>query len=358
MNELTKVAEADSTEQRLLYDALEVLAETTDIQWTVVPREENGIPGYRGDAEVHLALDDRTYHYFAECKANVDRKAQIDQISLSLSQFGPRSMLVTEYLSKELAVHCRNVGLQFIDTHGNAYLRMPGIFVFSAGTKDEGRRLSAKTPKGLTNQAALRVTFALLSKPDLVSAAFKDIAALSKVALGTAYNVLADLERRGYLVSGAKSSRKLLEPQRLVEEWVANFPTALRAKLHSRHFSAPDPFWWQHASIADFNAVWGAEVAASKMFKHLKPSTQTLYADLEQMPDLIRTLVKQCRLRPDPSGPIEILEKFWSPAIESEPELAPPLVVYSDLLGLLDPRAKETAKLMKENVIASTSHPG
>jgi hypothetical protein len=357
MSEFISDAEPYESGQMLLSDALEALWEKTDIHGTVVQIQPKVAADYRADASVDLVFDGQTYHYFVECKTNVDRKAQVDQIDLRLRQIGSPLMLVTEYISKELAAHCRIVGLQFIDTHGNAYLRAPGLFVFTTGEKNERRRQSYKAPKGLTNQAALRVIFALLSKPELVNATFKEIATLSGVALGTAYNVLEDLERRGYLIAGSKHSRKLLEPHRLVDEWVANFPTTLRAKLNSRRFSSSDPYWWKHADIADLHAVWGSEVAAAKMFKHLKPSTQTLYVDPTGMRNAINMLAKHIRLRPDPDGPIEILEKFWSPVIESEPGLAPPLLVYSDLLALFDPRAKETANMIKENFIEPTINP-
>lgn len=358
MNELVSATEHHLSEKRLLSDALEALQEKTDIQGTVVQLQPKIAADYQADASVDLVLDGQTYRYIAECKKNVDRKAQVDQIDLQLRQIGSRLMLVTDYLSKELAEHCRTLGLQFIDTHGNAYLRAPGLFVFTAGEKDEHRRRSSKAPKGLTSQAALRVIFALLSKPELVGATFKDISVFSGVALGTAYNVLEDLERRGYLIAGSKQARTLLEPHRLVEEWVINFPTTLRTKLNSRRFSSPDPHWWQHVDIADFHAAWGSEVAAVKMLKHLKPSTQTLYVDSTEMSSVITRLAKQIRLRPDPDGPIEILEKFWSLAIESEPGIAPPLLVYSDLLALLDPRAKETAAMIKEKFIEPAFNPG
>jgi hypothetical protein len=358
MSELINTAEPHQSEQRLLSEALEALREQTDIQGTVVQLQPMVTDDYRADASVNLVFDGQTYHYLAECKTHVDRKAQVDQFDLKSRQIGAGLMLVTDYISKELAAHCRNVGLQFIDTHGNAYLRGTGLFVFTTGRKNERRRQFSKAPKGLTNQAALRVIFALLSKPELISATFQEIAALSGVALGSAYNVLDDLERRGYLIAGSKHSRKLLEPHRLLDEWVTNFPTTLRTKLNSRRFSSSDPYWWEHANIAEFHAAWGSEVAAAKMFKHLKPSTQTLYVDPLEMRSAINILAKHIRLRPDPDGSIEILEKFWSPVIESAPGLAPPLLVYSDLLALLDPRAKETAKMIKENFIEPTLHPG
>jgi hypothetical protein len=265
-------------------------------------------------------------------------------------------MLVTDYISKELAAHCKNVGIQFIDTHGNAYLRAPGLFVFLTGEKSDRRQVS-KAPKGLTSQASLRVVLALLSKPELVNATYKEIAALAGVALGSAYNVLEDLERRGYLIAGTKHSRKLLEQERLIDEWATNFPTRLRPKLTSRRFKSQDPYWWKDAEISAFDSAWGSEVAAAKMVKHLKPSGQTIYVDPKVWRNAVDTLAKQYRLRPDPYGSIEIVEKFWSPEIETRPGLAPPLLVYSDLLALLEPRAKETAAIIRENFIESTKNP-
>lgn len=344
-------------EQTLVHDALEALWHKTDIQGTVVEMHPKVAVDDEADASVDLVLDGQTHHYIVESKTIIDRKAQLDQIDLRSRQISSPLMLVTNYMSKELAVHCRTVGLQFIDTHGNAYLRAPGLFVFTVGEKNERRHQLSKAPKGLTNAASLRVIFTLLSKPEFVSATFKEIAALSGVALGTAYNVLEDLEGRGYLLAGTKHTRKLLEPHRLLEEWVTNFPTTLRAKLNSRRFSSPDPYWWKTADIADFHAAWGSEVAAAKMFKHLSPSTQTLYVDATGMRNAISALAKNIRMKPAPEGPIEVLEKFWSSDIETVPGIAPPLLVYSDLLSLLDPRAKETANIIKEKFIEPTINP-
>ncbi len=344
--------------QKLLSAALDALREVTDIEASVVQLSDTSASRHRTDAAVDLAFDHRSYRYLVECKTYIDRKAQLDQISLRLGQFDGLVMLATAYLSQELAAHCRHVGLQFIDTQGNAYLRAPGLLVFTGAEKNAKRRVPAKPPKGLTSQAALRVVFALLSKPELVNATFKDVATLSKVSLGTAYNVMGDLEQRGYLLASSQHGRSLLEAERLIEEWVANYPTTLRSKLHGRRFSAPDSYWWREINLVDFHAVWGSEVGAAAMVKHLKPATQTLYVDPERMAKTITMLAKQFRWQPDPSGPIEILEKFWDPALESAPELAPPLLVYSDLLALLDPRTRDTANLIREKVLASANHPG
>ena len=63
------------------------------------------------------------------------------------------------------------------------------------------------------------------------------------------------------------------------------------------------------------------------------------------------------RRRPDPEGPIEILEKLWqfpsveiSETSEATPDVAPPLLIYADLLASRDPRNIELAKMIKKSI--------
>jgi len=305
-----------------------------------------------------LVAGGNTYRYLEKCKTVIDRKAQIDQLDLQCKQYRHPVLLVTQYMSRELAMHCRVIGREFIDTHGNAYLRGGGLLVFIAGEKKNvSLRQSLRSPKGLTTAGALRVTFALLSRPQLLTATFKDIATTSGVALGTAFNVLADLDGRGYLLIGTKTPRRMLEKNRLADEWVANFPTVLRTKLRTRRFICSDPHWWRDFGLNEFGAVWGSEIAAAKMGGDLLPATQTIYIDPRQMDNFMSSLAREVRIKPDPIGPIEILEKFWSFDIEAVPDCAPPLLVYSDLLSLVDPRARMAAAKIGERYLGLDAGP-
>lgn len=338
----------------LLAHALEALAKTAELRGAIVKQSLLAASDYEVDAALEIESGGQTYGYLVVCKFRVDRKILLDQIDQRQKQVGVPLMLVTDYISKDLAGHCRSIGLQFIDTQGNAHIRGCGLYIFVTGEKNRDVRLFHKAPRGLTSQGALRVVLALLSKPELTSGTLKEIAVLSGVSLGTAHNVIDDLRRRSYLVPSGKSGRKLLEPQRLAEEWVANFPTSLRTKLKGRRFSSNSAFLWQDIDIETERATWGSEVAAAKMFTHLKPASQTLYIAPQAMQDVTSELVKRFRLKPDPYGNVEFLERFWAPSVESRPGLAPPLLVYSDLLALLEPRAKETAHMIWEKFIGPT----
>lgn len=350
MNRLRAPYENADVTTSLILDALAILEEKTSIGGRLLGLEQNSSGPYRADATIDLTYDSGNMRYLVECKNTVDRKAHIDQIRRRLESAAGPGLLITPHISKELADHCKATGLQFIDSSGNAYLHAPGLFILITGEKGERRQQSQRQVKGLTNTAALRVVFALLAKPELVTSPLKDIARLAGVSLGSAYNVLDDLEARGFLINkGSAERRRLLEPTRMVDEWAINYPTTLRTKLDARRFSSPDPAWWQHAELDGADCVWGSEVAAMKMSGYLKPSTQTLYVSASDRDRTLSSLAKRYRIRPDENGSIEIMEKFWH--WEHGDNIAPPLLVYSELLAILDPRAQETARMIKEQTI-------
>lgn len=337
-------------DELLIHEALKALRERTTVEGRMVAPTPHLTS--RNGVLVDLVHENRLNRYLVECAHPVDRKSQLDRIHRQIQSADIPGLLIAPRISRELAEHCQAIGLQFIDTNGNAYLRAPGLFILITGEKDRRKPLPSKVLKGLTNAAALRVVFALLAQSGHVNSTYKNLASHAGVSLGTAHNVLDDLERRGYLINkGSAARRKLLEPKRLMHEWAINYPTTLRTKLKGRRFSAPAQEWWKNVDLPGLDIAWGSEVAAMKMTGYLKPVTQTLYVEPEDMDSAIRALVKQHRLRPDPQGNIEILEKFWHWPPTMPSPTAPPLLVYSELMALLDPRTEETAHMIKEKFI-------
>ncbi len=153
------------------------------------------------------------------------------------------------------------------------------------------------------------------------------------------------------MISRRGRHRPLLEPARRLDEWVTNFPIRLRPKLNPRRFQAPDPGWWQRVRL-EAGARWGGEVAAARLTDYLKPATYTIYLDPRNRREALATLVKQHRLRADPQGNVEVLDTFWNFEPEgTQPDLAPPLLVYADLMATLDPRNLEVAKRIRREYI-------
>jgi hypothetical protein len=258
-------------------------------------------------------------------------------------------VLVTTYLSPHLAAQSRELGLRFIDLAGNAYLDGPGLYVFVSGQRPAD--VTVGTMQGSGNPTALRMIFALLCQPALLQAPYREIARVSGIALGSVGTVLGDLTQRGWLAEDAGQRRRLTAPDRLLDEWVAGYPVILRPRLQARRFAAPDPDCWRNVSADGLAGMaWGGEVAAAAMTGALRPQTQTLYAAPAAMAAGLRHLLQTQRLRPQPDGPVEILEAFWSPATSAvaPPGLAPAVVVYADLMASLSARNLEVAAQLRE----------
>jgi hypothetical protein len=342
---------------RLLDDALGALTRTTGLKATVTAREPTRATAARAGAMIEIHANGKRFPFFAEVKA-VDRVVALATIKNQFGKHAKRGVLVTPYLTAELADHCRKeLDLHFIDTAGNAYLRAPGLYVFVRGERPPTTAMAMGTRGGGT-ATALRVVFALLCKPELLNAPYRNIVEVADVALGAVGCVFFDLQGRGYIAGGLrKRNRRLLEPDRLLDEWVTNFPVKLRPKLNPRRFQAPDPGWWEQARL-DRGARWGGEIAAAKLTGHLKPATYTIYLDRHSAAETIATLVKQHRLRADPRGNVEILDAFWTFHLEgTQLDVVPPLLVYADLMATLDPRNLEVAKQVREQYIKHALRP-
>ncbi len=337
---------------KLLDDALAALTRTTGLKAAIVTHEPKRVTGPRSDAAIQIDANGRRFRFFAEIKT-VDRAVALTTAKHQLEPYGTKGVLVAPHLTAEHANHCRNVlDLHFIDTAGNAYLQAPGLYIFVRGERPPRLTGTAMGARGGGTATALRVVFVLLCRPELLNAPYREIVAAAGVALGAVGWVFYDLQGRGYITGGLrKRTRRLLEPARLLDEWVTNFPIKLRPKLNPRRFQAPDPGWWQHARL-EAGARWGGEVAAAKLTDYVKPATCTIYLDPQNAREALAALVKQHRLRAEPQGNVEVLDAFWNFQLAgTQHDLVPPLLVYADRMATLDPRNLEVAKLVREQYI-------
>ncbi|MGH7320556.1 MAG: type IV toxin-antitoxin system AbiEi family antitoxin [Candidatus Rokuibacteriota bacterium] len=341
-------------ELETLKHAIAGVRRTTGLVVELVTREPRLVRAPRPDAVLEIQEGGKRFQFFAEVKT-IDRTVALTAAKHQLEPYGRKGVLVAPYLTTALARHCRErLDLQFIDTAGNTYLRVPGLYVFVQGEKrPEPAMPGADGPARGGTATALRAAFVLLCRPELFNAPYREIARAAGIGLGTVGWAFFDLERRGHLAAARqRRNRRLLEPTRLLDEWITNFPIRLRPKLNPRRFRAPDPGWWAEAHLPA-GARWGGEVAAARLTNHLKPATATIYLEPATAREALAALVQEHRLRADPQGNVEVLDAFWTlPTQEgAPPDLVPPVLVYADLMATLDPRNLEVAKRIREQHI-------
>lgn len=334
--------------------ALQTLGRKTGLEGRILAWEPQAVQDRRADAMIEIHVTGQTHRYIVETKTRVDRLAAIGHIKARLDQFNERGLLFAPYITPTIAQQCRELNLAFLDAAGNAYFKLPGMYIYITGEKPEGPTaanvMGARTGGTPT---ALRVVFALLCNPRLLHAPYREIVDAAGVALGAVGWVFHDLKGRGLITGGKKKQdRRFLEPMRLFEEWVTNYPIKLRPKLNPRRFKAENPNWWQNTGLHNHNAFWGGEVAANRLTNYLKPATCTLYIKPEHTQYALTRLVADHRMRADPNGNIEILDAFWNlPDDPEHPDVVPPILAYADLVATLDPRNLEAAKLIREQYI-------
>jgi hypothetical protein len=303
------------------------------------------------DATLHIRLpgSNKPFLLAAEVKKGPLQRAMIGLMAQQTNQFREQGILVTRYVPPNWADDLRKLNIQFMDMAGNAFINAPPLYVFIKGNPDEAQR--PDPPGRAFRRAGLQVIFAMLCEPGLEKMPFREIAKITRVALGTVGAIIGDLKNLGYLVDMGTRGRHLTRKEKLLERWVTAYPEQLRHKQVLGRYRIGDHnhLWDVDNIILLDHAYWGGEVAAARMTKYLKPQIATIYVDGPP-----EKLILKNRMHKDPHGDIEIIKTFWNDQRlppHGHQDMVPPLLVYADLLATGDPRNIETAKLIYEQSI-------
>lgn len=300
---------------------------------------------YRYDSDVLLRAGKRTVTYHAEIKLYISHAAR--QL-LAMRKASPERpiLLITNFVNPDMAEHLIKDGLEFIDAAGNAYINLGFLNIISKGNPSK-ERSPFPSPR-LFKASGLKVVFALLSRPELISASLREIASQSGVSLGTAAIILDELKNRIFLIEDKKGIRRLIRKKELFENWATAYPEHLRPKIHLGRYNG-EHGWWHEAVLDPALAQWGGEVAAARLTDYLFPQNVTVYLPRPHLNDFLM----QNKLSLDVDGNVEVLEKFWR---TDDPEhvkgTAHPMIVYADLTATGIERNIETAKIIYERDIA------
>lgn len=296
--------------------------------------------------------------------AEIVRHLRLAQLPLLEHRFeqqtrlGPckHGLVITNYVSANLAKKLRDKGIWFLDTVGNAYLEVPGaLMVYATGNRP---LTTAATRGSYLSPAGAKILFLLLKYGPEISLTYRDMATALGVSLGRISQVMQELLQIGILIQQKRGRYRVVQPKRLLESWVTAYSTKLKPKLalgwfawpHGRDFRQITVWAKEDPSARDL-AV-GGEYAAEVLTEHLRAATMALWIPKYQLP-LLRQRLKL--LRSD-EGVLETVATF-SPEVAFRRKgfslpLVHPAIVYADLLDTDDPRCGETALLLKEKYLS------
>jgi hypothetical protein len=334
----------------------EILKTTTGVELKRLRRKEafGKSEGFAVSLEYpHKLPDGESSFLKAEVKENLT-PAGINNVFQKSKESLGKIILITRQVTPQQADRLRELNIPFGDTAGNAYFNEPGLYVFVAGKKTH---IVREKPSRAFDKAGLKIVFALLTEPDLIQKDMRTIADRAGVgSVSTVSDIFKDLEKQHYLYQPKKSvilKRKLNKKDELLRRWVEGYIERLRPSLNpvrfiSRKFKGR---WWDDVEIKDYNAVWGGEKGGELLTNHLRPATVAIYAD-----SLLPRLQAKYGLVRSKQGNIEILEKFWNGTGSGDEAVAPPLVVYADLVATGDERNLETAQIIYERYLAELTN--
>jgi len=328
-------------EEDLLGAALRRLAEV-ELQAVVEVSGPGGVDG-GFDALVRVNAPVGTELYEVQLKSRVSPGS-----AAAVRPPGHRRLLmVTSHVSEPVAEVWRRRDIHYVDSAGNMYLRWRGLLVDVRGRRRPSAPQPAAPGKPLRafKPGGLRVLFALLCDPDLITAPYRDIAAFSGASLGTVQWVIKELEGAGYVYSAAHT-RRLHRVRDLFGRWVEAYTLDLWPRLPLGRFDSPDPMWWTTAdqALRAEDAQWGGEIAAHRLNPHLRPGRAVVYAS--KLPR--RLLIDQRFRKAEGEGTVEIRERFWNFG-QAPPDLTVPTpLIYADLIASADPRQLEAAAELRD----------
>ena len=323
-------------------------------------------PFARFDALLTVRVAGKTVRYLIEEKRHFrhqDAAVIAEQLNrrraaMPATHAADRILLLAPYIRDRQAELLERAGIEYIDLVGNGHLNPPGLFVHV-----EGRRPPKEPVTGYARpqKGWVKAVMALLVKPDLANAPYRDLADEADVALGTVAKCMNDLALRGLLLD-RDGKRNLTDRPALVALWVPAYIEALRPKLAERRFQVragdndKKQIWAQlRLVLGERGQPWaltGAD-AAGQRDHYFRAAETEIYAPVRLLEDreVQKALVAQPAAREgnliviEPPGPLAIPET----ATDAVP-IAPDLLAYAELRYRGTEQALEAADLLLPRV--------
>lgn len=334
------------TENEILKTVKKLLTELTGLQ---LDYERPAAPNREAqdDFKVIISSEDKqTFSYSAEVKAQINNVI-LSNIILRASKAPEKTLVVSNYIAPVHANKLRELKISYLDAAGNAFLKQPGLFILIAGRKSQITK--KEKPSGMLRPAGVKLLLALLTESKLENTDYRTLAADTGIARSTIGELMSDLEKSGYLIKRS-DQRILVRKPELIRRWTEAYAERFRVKLKPVRFRSTkfSNRWWEEVDLSEYKSFWGGETGGAKLTNHLKPQTATIYSD-----SLLPRLQLKYGLVRDERGEIEILKKFWTHGEIGN--VAPPLVVYADLMAIGDERNIETAEMLYDRYLARTA---
>lgn len=259
------------------------------------------------------------------------------------------SLLLAPYLAVPTAKSFIDAGISFADEVGNIHLALGDEYNWTA----IGERRPPKPPDSeRMTPAAVQLMFQLVTNPESAKWTVRDLAA----AVGLSKSKVAELRLQFahegvFTAHGGERSPGVT--RELGDRLVSGYNQILRPKLVLGRYRYQEP------SIEQFVARLLHEAATRKIPYALTggpaaDAMQHFYRSSEVPVFLDAKFQRSLRLLPDHTGPVVLLRPFGDLVYWREFDgkmVAPPWLVYAELLTGSDPRVREAAEALLQEFL-------
>jgi len=298
-------------------------------------------------ADAKVRIPKLKVNLFVEIKLNVTNQT-IGAAAHQLKEIaaGGEELLITRYITPQLADKLKELEIQFLDTAGNAYINLPNLFLFIKGNKGKEGLVKEKTIRAF-QPAGLQLIYALICNPGLEDKPYRLMAEYADIANGAVTLVIRDLKKLGYLMDLGIKGRKLTRKKELLQRWINLYAELLKPKLLIGRYNTENPDWWKQEKVLTQDILLGGETAAALLTKYLKPQNHTVYTGENYGRLLLRLKLKNTQ-----NGNFELIKKFWNFEDPFDKKnLVNPVLIYADLIATGDNRNLETAKIIYDKEV-------
>lgn len=295
--------------------------------------------------EINLYIRDKSLKFVTEVR-NELRAKQVQKV-LDLAREHENLMVVAGKIyadSKELLVE---KGIAYIEANGNMFIQQSDLYIWVDTNKPKA------VTKGVTNRAftktGLKVVFHFLMNEHFLNMSYRQIAELAGTSLGNVTNVINALKELEYIVKEG-GEYKFRNKLQLAEKWMDVYEHELKPAIEIGTFSFQselDYQNWKRVLLEPRKTIWSGEPGGHLLTGMLRPSKLIIYT-LENRNDLMN----HYRLQRNPEGYIKVYRKFWN-YDDYRSNIAPPLLIYADLMNSGDAKNIEAADRIFDDVLKS-----
>ena len=288
------------------------------------------------DGFVRLAIAKQVIEIPATIK-NTVLAAHLPDFHRLKEKWGSVIVLANRITPKEQE-QMKDLGIFFMDMAGNAFIQQDSFYVMIEGKKSEPRIVPDARA---FSKGGIKVIFQLFLEEALLNRPIRHIAGTADVSLDTVHKTINALKAMRYIIPLNESTLVWQHKKDLLNRWITEYNTRLKPTLFLNRFDFlrdNDFDQWKQLEFKNELTCWGAEPAGELLTNNLKPVELTLYTTETDM-----QLTKHYRMIPQKTGSIVVYKRFW-PQLSNDKNVAPPLLVYADLVNTGDRRNIETAQ--------------